>query len=135
MPTLDQATGTVDFGQDLAPTNTPVEVPIITPLLIRPIQGLVDKVLEVGGIHPRNPTNGGGGATDDDEGGGPTAAAEPIATLRTFRTGKLLGYTKKNWESEVFFGQNLLVQTVGSTISVGDAVFAAPKPRTPSWLR
>eukprot|EP00325_Prymnesiales_sp_UTEX-LB-985_P002586 CAMPEP_0174700158 /NCGR_PEP_ID=MMETSP1094-20130205/5197_1 /TAXON_ID=156173 /ORGANISM="Chrysochromulina brevifilum, Strain UTEX LB 985" /LENGTH=399 /DNA_ID=CAMNT_0015897597 /DNA_START=161 /DNA_END=1360 /DNA_ORIENTATION=+ len=76
-------------------------------------------------------------AADDDEGGGPAAEAEPIATLRTFRTGELLGYTKASWQKEVFFGQNLCLDPnrhPGASISVGNRVSAAPKARKPSWL-
>jgi len=46
---------------------------------------------------------------DDDEGGlGPDDGVEPTTTLRTFRTGKHLGFLdKKHWADDVFFGQNL----------------------------
>lgn len=85
---------------------------------------------------------------DDDEGGGPAGAAEPIATMRTFRTGKLLGYAKSGWGGDVFFGQNLVLgSTAGRsppldapystdglpTISVGEIVVATPR-RPPGWL-
>jgi hypothetical protein len=71
---------------------------------------------------------------DDDEGGGPTAVAEPTATLRTFRTGALLGYKKRGWREDVFFGQNLtLSSNRGGVLSVGDTAVAATRP-PPGWL-
>jgi hypothetical protein len=74
------------------------------------------------------------GADDTDEGGGPVASAEPTATLRTFRTGELLGYKKAGWKNDVFFGQNLVMHDAeGATIRVGDAVVATQR-RRPSWL-
>jgi hypothetical protein len=74
------------------------------------------------------------GADDTDEGGGPVASAEPTATLRTFRTGEILGYKKAGWKNDVFFGQNLVMHDAeGATIRVGDAVVATPR-RRPSWL-
>ena len=74
------------------------------------------------------------GADDDDEGGGPAAQAEPTATLRTFRTGAGLGYKKRAWAKDVFFGQNLVLHArAGAVVSVGDAVVATPR-RKPGWL-
>lgn len=64
---------------------------------------------------------------EDDEGGGPAAEAEPTATLRTFRTGEKLGFRKPAWSKEVFFGQNLTVLSPGSTVTVGDLVYAIPR--------
>ena len=65
---------------------------------------------------------------DDDEGGGPAAEAEPTATLRTFRSGQLLGYKKPGWKCDVFFGQNLVCHSPpGSTLAVGDEVEATPR--------
>jgi hypothetical protein len=58
----------------------------------------------------------------DDEGGGPGAEAEPIATLRTFRTGALLGYRKKGWAKEVFFAQNVVLRGGGEELAVGNVV-------------
>ena len=79
----------------------------------------------------------GGGRADfsDDEGGGPAAEAEPTATLRTFRTGSLLGYRKKGWAKDVFFAQNLTIAAAppGGVVAVGDVVVATPR-RRPSWL-
>ena len=73
------------------------------------------------------PDGAGAGIKDDDEGGGPQG--EPIATLRTFRTGKLLGYKSKKKHHDVFFGQNLVVNSpVGSVVSVGDAVVPVARP-------
>ena len=65
-----------------------------------------------------------GTADDDDEGGGPAAMAEPTATLKTFRTGKILGYKKPGWSGDVFFGQNIVPDKMldGSIIAVGDPV-------------
>ena len=78
-----------------------------------------------------------GGRADfsDDEGGGPAAEAEPTATLRTFRTGSLLGYRKKGWAKDVFFAQNLTIAAAppGGVVAVGDVVVATPR-RRPSWL-
>ena len=54
--------------------------------------------------------------SDDDEGGGPMPEAEPTATLRTFRTGALLGYKKRGWASDVFFGQNLVHFAPGASV-------------------
>ena len=69
------------------------------------------------------------GADNDDEGGGPTAEAEPTATLRTFRTGAVLGFKKKGWKADVFFGQNvvLLGGAAGATLTVGDVVLATAR--------
>ena len=65
---------------------------------------------------------------DDDDGGGPAALAEPTATLRTFRTGELLGFRKPSWRADVFFGQNLVHEgAVGREIAVGDVVVATPR--------
>lgn len=76
------------------------------------------------------------GADDDDEGGGPTSEAEPTATLRTFRTGALLGYKKAGWASDVFFGQNLVLHSApGAVISVGDTVHATPRRPTSLLVR
>ena len=75
-----------------------------------------------------------GTADDDDEGGGPTAEAEPTATMRTFRTGRLLGYRKPGWADDVFFGQNLVLRAhAGAVVAVGDAVLATPK-RPRGWF-
>ena len=78
------------------------------------------------------------GSTDDgDEGGGPAAEAEPTATMRTFRTGKLLGFKKAGWRADVFFGQNIVpaVGTVGREVSVGDQVMATPRRPRGLWSR
>ena len=70
----------------------------------------------------------------DDEGGGPASEAEPTATLRTFRTGRLLGYARPKWAKDVFFGQNIVSYSQpGVTIAVGDEVVATLR-RPPSWL-
>ena len=75
-----------------------------------------------------------GTADDDDEGGGPAAEAEPTATLRTFRTGALLGYVKPGWRSDVFFGQNIVGRgATGRLLSVGDRVVATPR-RQRGWF-
>ena len=43
--------------------------------------------------------------------------------MKTFRTGKKLGYSKDAWQSQVFFGQNLdHTCALGSRLSVGDNV-------------
>ena len=47
-----------------------------------------------------------GETKEDDLGGGPNEGIEPTATLKTFRTGKHLGFLPKYYD-EVFFGQNL----------------------------
>lgn len=75
-----------------------------------------------------------GSADDDDEGGGPASAAEPTATLRTFRTGAALGYRKPGWKGDVFFGQNLVpaATAAGRRLAVGDAVVATPR-RPRGW--
>ena len=74
------------------------------------------------------------GDDDDDEGGGPAVEAEPTATLRTFRSGRVLGYKKRGWAQDVFFGQNLVLHAAaGSVISVGDPVVATPR-RAPGWF-
>jgi hypothetical protein len=78
------------------------------------------------------------GSTDDgDEGGGPAAGAEPTATMRTFRTGKLLGFKKAGWRADVFFGQNIVpvVDAVGREVSVGDEVMATPRRPRGLWSR
>ena len=78
-----------------------------------------------------------GTADDDDEGGGPAAMAEPTATLKTFRTGKILGYKKPGWSGDVFFGQNIVPDKMldGSIIAVGDPVIATPRrPRDWKWM-
>ena len=62
-----------------------------------------------------------------DEGGGPAPEAEPTATLRTFRTGRLLGYKKRGWQNDVFFGQNLVGLGHGGWLRVGDPVSATPR--------
>ena len=59
------------------------------------------------------------GSTDDgDEGGGPAAEAEPTATMRTFRTGKLLGFKKAGWRAggPFFFGGGEL--TLGQEVAM-----------------
>lgn len=78
-----------------------------------------------------------GSADDGDEGGGPASEAEPTATLRTFRTGKLLGYKKPGWRADVFFGQNIVpfVDAVGAELSVGDVVMAKPRRPRGLWSR
>ena len=70
-----------------------------------------------------------------DEGGGPAAEAEPTATLKTFRTGQILGYKKPGWSGDVFFGQNVLFRpsAVGRVLRVGDAVVATPR-RPAGWF-
>ena len=72
---------------------------------------------------------------DDDEGGGPAIKAEPTTTLRTFRSGEVLGYKKAGWKQDVFFGQNLVLlgKAIGATICVGDTVIATPR-RRPGWF-
>ena len=72
-----------------------------------------------------------GTVDDDDEGGGPLAEAEPTATLRTFRSGKALGFVKQGWKADVFFGQNLTVplSAADSVLTVGDTVVATPRRR------
>ena len=77
-----------------------------------------------------------GTAANDDEGGGPAAEAEPTATMRTFRTGALLGYAKRGWKADVFFGQNLtFAQNArpGAVVRVGDDVTAVPR-RPRGWF-
>jgi hypothetical protein len=53
---------------------------------------------------------------------------EPVATMRTFRSGKALGlpyqWHKNSWADEIFFGQNVysIAGTETQGIKVGDAV-------------
>ena len=70
----------------------------------------------------------GRGTYANPEGGGPAEEAEPTATLRTFRSGAGLGYKKKGWAKDVFFGQNIVLDAaVGAVLTVGDAVVATPR--------
>ena len=59
---------------------------------------------------------------------------ELTATLKTFRTGQILGY-KLGWSGDVFFGQNVLFRpsAVGRVLRVGDAVVATPR-RPAGWF-
>ena len=77
-----------------------------------------------------------GGADDgDDEGGGPAAEAEPTATLLSFRSGRALGFAKRGWAKDVFFGQNLVLcsGTAYASVAVGDELHATPR-RPVGWL-
>eukprot|EP00884_Botryococcus_braunii_P010638 jgi/Botrbrau1/19576/Bobra.0035s0061.1 len=48
---------------------------------------------------------------------------EPLVTLGTFRSGRVLGWSAlPSWNKAVFFGWNLVPQTVGDRLSVGDPV-------------
>ena len=73
----------------------------------------------------------------DDEGGGPAAAAEPTATLKTFRTGAALALADKSWAifrkqpDDVFFGENVTFtpSSAGGRIACGDVITAMPRAR------
>lgn len=48
---------------------------------------------------------------------------QPLKAMKAFRTGLALGFDKKSWKGEIFFGQNLDHEGVdGSILSVGDTV-------------
>lgn len=74
--------------------------------------------------------DGDDGATDDadvDDGGGPRRAAEPTATLKTFRTGEILGFKNPKWKHDVFFGQNVTHVAPGAVLKVGDLLYIKPR--------
>lgn len=59
----------------------------------------------------------------DPDTGEKDPANEPSHTMKTFRSGKLIGFEKKSWAGELFFGQNLDHRSKeGSVLRVGDLV-------------
>ena len=47
---------------------------------------------------------------------------EPTRTMKSFRSGKALGFTNDKWQERVFFCMNASNESVEGTISVGDRV-------------
>jgi uncharacterized protein len=60
---------------------------------------------------------------------------EPLQTLGTFRTGEALGWTAlPSWGKAVFFGWNLVPQSPGTRVSVGDPVLVTrQRTAVASW--
>jgi uncharacterized protein YcbX len=66
--------------------------------------------------------------TTDQETG--AVGQEPLKTLGTFRSGKLLGWSAlASWKHEVFFGWNLSATSKG-TVAVGDELIVKQQRST-----